>query len=344
MDHDLVNTCGQWRSAWDRQHLTYVPRNGFLRRSLQRNRTHLEVIKGEKLMKHASWIACCTLCAGFGMGTAAAQPISVKITGHIVQLQDDTGLLSPYLPPTTPITTTYTYDPSAPIIQTGYGQYTLPSSSASIVVNTGPFTFQTGQATRLQALVNPGTPGSASGSFSLQGYQNPPLANGLQVAFIGISLMDPTGQWPTSTALPVGAPGMTNFVYSQVIISGGGTGTSYQITTEIDSVELLPPAIEVSPATGSFVPQQHFDAAILLPIGSAPVANMTASIAGVPLTFNYPGTCQLGAPTSSGRSALVCPGADSALLSFQGITQIDWQVTLTDGSSFTQSVQWNLIR
>jgi hypothetical protein len=106
----------------------------------------------------------------------------------------------------------------------------------------------------------------------------------------------------------------------------------------------LQPAIEVSPSAGSFLPQQHFDAAVLLPLGGAAVvATMQASVGGTALALNYPGTCQLATPFNSGRAALLCPGADAALTSLQGITQIDWLVTLSDGSSYTQSVQWNLV-
>ena len=71
---------------------------------------------------------------------------------------------------------------------------------------------------------------------------------------------------------------------------------------------------------------------------------MQASVAGTPLALNYPGTCQLAPANNAARPALLCPGADAALVSLQGVTQIDWQVTLTDGSLLTQSVQWNLIR
>lgn len=87
-----------------------------------------------------------------------------------------------------------------------------------------------------------------------------------------------------------------------------------------------------------------FDVVVLLPLFGAPVATMQASVAGQPLALNYPGTCQLATPTSSGRAALLCPGADAALVSLQGITQVDCLVTLSDGSSFTQSVQWKLLR
>jgi hypothetical protein len=272
-------------------------------------------------------------------------PSVCTVTGHVVQWQDNTGLIGPYLPPSALVTATYTYDPSGPVTPIGPGQDSLPASSTSIVVTIGQFTFQTGPASSMEAQITQGVPGSTWGMVLLQGYQNPALPNGVAVDFIGINFLDPTGQWPTSTLLPAGAPNLTSYANSQIVIMGPNTTTGYfQITTQIDSVRLLPPAVEVSPQTGSFIPQQHFDAAVLLPLSGAPVATMQASVGGNPLALNYPGTCQLATPTSSGRSALLCPGADAALASLQGVTQIDWQVTLTDGSSFTQSVQWNLIR
>jgi hypothetical protein len=295
-------------------------------------------------MKFLSWIAGCALLTGLGTGTLAAQPISVQVNGHVIGWQDNTGLIGPYLPLSVPVTAVYTYDPSGPASQISYDQWSLTSSAASIVVNAGPFTFQTGPATRLQAVIDPAA--NHFGQFALQGYSpNPPLPNGLTVDFIAVSFMDPTGQWPTSSMLPVAAPALTDFSQSQITVSGLLTQTGwFQITAQIDSVQLLPPKIEVSPQTGSFVPQQHFDAAVLLPIGGAPVATMQANVNGNQLPLNYPETCQLTAPTSSGRAALVCPGADAALASFQGVTQVDWLVRLTDGSAFTQSVQWNLVR
>jgi hypothetical protein len=296
-------------------------------------------------MKLLSWMAGCALLTGLGTGTLAAQPITVQVNGHLTGWQDNSGLLGPYLPPLLPVTATYTYDPSGPAIPISANQYSLSPSSASIVINAGPFTFQTGPGSTLQARINQGVPGGNWGEVTFQGFQNPPLPNGVNVSFVGITFLDPTSQWPTSGFLPTGAPNMTDFTDSQMQISGTGPGNAFfQIIMQIDSAQLLPPQIEVSPATGSFVPQQHFDAAVLLPLGGAPVATMQANINGNPLPLSYPGTCQLAAPTSSGRAALVCPGADAALASFQGITQIDWLVTLSDGSAFTQSVQWNLIR
>ncbi|HEY6922630.1 MAG TPA: hypothetical protein VI653_04115 [Steroidobacteraceae bacterium] len=295
-------------------------------------------------MKKMLWIACCALLAASSAATVSAQPISVQITGHITQWWDSTGLVGPYLSSQT-VTATYTYDPSGPVIPVGGGQYTLPAGSSSIVVNAGPFVFQTGGASVMQARIMQGVPGNTWGQAEFQGYQNPSLPNGLSVDLIDINLMDPSGQWPSSYSLPDGVPNLASYANSQVMLMGSmPTAGNYQIMAQIDSVQLLPPAIEVSPKTGTFIPQQHFDAAVLLPLGGAPVATVEASVGGTPLALSYPGTCQLATPTSSGRAALLCPGADAAMAAFQGITQIDWRVTLADGSSLTQSVQWNLIR
>jgi len=296
-------------------------------------------------MKLLSWIAGFAVLTGLGTGTLAAQPISVRVKGHVTGWYDTSGLVGPYLPVPLPVTATYTYDPNGTVIPSGGNQYSLSPTTASIVVNAGPFTFQTGPGSTLQARISQGVPGSYWGEFTIQGFQDPPLPNGANVSLIWISFLDPAAQWPTSGFLPTGAPNITDFSASQMALSGSGPGnSSFQITIQIDSAQLLPPQIEVSPQTGSFVPQQHFDAAVLLPIGGAPVATLQTSIGGNQLPLSYPGTCQLTTPTSLGRAVLVCPGADAVLAAYQGFTQVDWLVTLTDGSTFTQSVQWNSIR
>jgi hypothetical protein len=146
-----------------------------------------------------------------------------------------------------------------------------------------------------------------------QGYGNPPLANGLPVDLISISFTDPSGQWLTSTAPPDGAPAITDFSRSQLTVSGPFNQNYYQVV-QVDSATLVPPAIEVSPTAGSFLPQQHFDAAVWLPTTGAPVSTMQASVAGTPVALSYPGTCQLAPANSAARPALLCPSADAALI------------------------------
>jgi hypothetical protein len=183
------------------------------------------------------------------------------------------------------------------------------------------------------------------GGLTIDTFNNTPLANGSTVDHIQIDFLDTTGQWPASSDPPAGAPAPASFADSQIYIEQGPFNQNYyQIVAQVDSVELVSSTIAISPTAGSFLPQQHFDAAVWLPTSGAPVATMQASVAGTPLTLNYPGTCQLAPANSAARPALLCPGADTALASVQGLTQIDWFVTLTDGTSFTQSVKWDLVR
>jgi hypothetical protein len=276
------------------------------------------------------------------METASAQPVTVKVTGHVVQWQDNTGLIGPYIPPMQPVTATYTYDTVEPMGPNN--QYNPSPTQTSIVVNIGAFTFETGSTSQFGIQVFPGVPNSAAGVLAISGFNNPPLPDGIPVDLISIGFQDPSGQWPTSATPPGGAPNITDFTNCQITVSGPFNQNYYQIVAQIDSVALVPPAIAISPTGGDFLSQQHFDAAVWLPTTGAPIATMQASVAGAPLALNFPGTCQLAPANSAARPALLCPGADVALAGLEGITQIDWQVTLTDGSSLTQSVQWNLVR
>lgn len=295
-------------------------------------------------MKQSASLVCCSLLLGLGVDGAVAQPVTVQVTGHVTQVIDDTGLIGLYVAYSQPVTATYTYDtvePTSPFYwDPPTAVYAPPPTQTNFKVNAGPFTFLTGSSSQFQIQVGAGVPGSAYGLLWLDAYNNPPLSNGVTVDGIVFDFQDPSGQWPTSTAPPVSAPGFTNFVDSQLTVSGA----YYQITIQIDSATLLPPALEIAPATGRFLPQQHFDAAVWLPAAGAAISTMQASVGGVAVALNYPGTCQLAPANSAAQPALLCPGADAALTSLQGLTQIDWLVTFADGSSVTQSVQWNLVR
>jgi hypothetical protein len=294
-------------------------------------------------MKKASLIACWTVLAGFSAHTVSAHPVTVRVTGHVTQLTDYSGQISPYIALSQPVTVVYTYDTVEPVDPQSSNQYNPPGTQTSIVASIGPFTFQTGSSSQFHVWVSHQGKGG-DGQLSIDAYSNnPPLSNGIAVNDIRIDFIDPSGQWPTSADPPDGAPSLASFAESQISVTGPPDANYYSIIVQVDSVALLG-AAEVSPSAGTFLPQQHFDAAVLLPAASAPVATMQASVAGTPLPLNYPGTCQLAPTNNAARPALLCPGADAALTSLQGVTQIDWQVTLTDGSLLTNSVQWNLIR
>ena len=103
------------------------------------------------------------------------------------------------------------------------------------------------------------------------------------------------------------------------------------------------PSLSISPASSVFGAQQNFDAYVLLS-SQIGITSMQASVGGTAIALNYPGTCQLAAANSAGRTALVCPNASAVLAGLgAGVTQVDWQVVLADGSTVQQSVLWSLI-
>jgi hypothetical protein len=307
----------------------------------------LEIFAKGDLMKKSVGLICCSLLLGLGVESAMAYPVSVQLTGHITAWEDTTGMLGAYLVQPAPVTATYTYDTVEPVAPNGIGlewvTYAPPATQASFNVNFGSLTFQTGSSSQFQVLVLAGVPNIGGGVLSLGATSNPALPNGLPVDDISFYFYDPTGQWPTSMLPPAGLPSLTSLANSQITVSGS-TNQYYQITVQIDSVANALPVVEISPATGRFLPQQHFDAAVWLPAAGAAISTMQASVGGVAVALNYPGTCQLAPANSSAQPALLCPGADAALTSLQGLTQIDWLVTFADGSSVTQSVQWTLVR
>jgi hypothetical protein len=144
--------------------------------------------------------------------------------------------------------------------------------------------------------------------------------------------------------LPTGAPTLQQLNFSSSHVEGYFNGGSWDFDAQIDSVQFVPPAIEVIPATGDILPQQHFDAALLLPFG-AQIATMQASVGGNAMPLSYPGTCQLVAPNSAWRAAILCPNVQFVLPPAGGATRpltILWQVGLTDGTQLSQTVQWTV--
>lgn len=137
-------------------------------------------------------------------------------------------------------------------------------------------------------------------------------------------------------------PPSTGAEFSSTHVEGYFNGYYWEFDAQIDSI--LPPAIEVIPGTGNILPQQHFDVALMLDPG-AQIATMQASVGGFALPLSYPGTCQLKAPNSAGRAAILCPNAQLLLPPPGPNTQpftIVWQVGLMNGTQTSQTAQWTV--
>ena len=289
------------------------------------------------------------LFSGLCAASASASIVTVNLTAHITGVSDQNGVFYGQIATGQPVTATYSYDTNT--ANQGFaqvGQYQPLTPPAKITVTVGAFTFQTNStsptltgSSQFQINVQPSSSGGTS-SFALNSSSvqsiNAPWAT---VAAINLLLVDATGQWPSSIALPTNAPTQnfsTGAVPSQLQIQGA-VQDGFQVTAQIDSAVLAPPAVQVSPASGSFLAQQHFDVALLLTPG-AQIVSLQSS-AG----FSYPGTCQLAPANSAQQPAILCPNADAVLATLGGGTStILWQVVLADGTQLNQTVTWTLIQ
>jgi hypothetical protein len=300
------------------------------------------------LMKLRSHALLFVLLSGLCTASASATIVTVNLTAHITGVSDQNGVFYGQIATGQPVTATYTYDTntvnqnSPPQV---VGQYQPATPPANIAVTVGAFSFQSNStlagSSQLQINVQPSSSGGFS-SFAINSSNNQAInPPGAGAAAINLFIVDATGQWPSSIALPTNAPTQnfsTTAFPSQLQIQGAQN--NFQLTAQIDSAVLAPPAVQVSPASGSFLAQQHFDAALLLTPGAAQIVSLQSS-AG----FSYPGTCQLAPANSAQRPAILCPNADAVLAALGGGTStVLWQVVLADGTQLNQTVTWTLIQ
>jgi hypothetical protein len=275
-------------------------------------------------------LGLCTLAFAFGVSVASADVVTVNLTGHVTQVYDPSLAISVGAP----VTATYSYDTLTTLDPSGY--YHLASPPANVTVSVAGQIYQSQNDWSYLVQVTPNTPGTFGSSFNY--FALAPESAGSSYR-ISVSFNDNSGGWPSSAALPTTAPSLSTSLGGYI---GVNPLNSAGFSIQIDTVTLAQ-SLTISPASSAFVAQQNFDALVLLS-SQIGITSMQASVGGTPIAFSYPGTCQLAAPNSTGRTALVCPNASAVLAGLgAGATQVDWQVVLADGSTVQQSVIWNLV-
>lgn len=290
------------------------------------------------------------LLLGVCAENASATVVTVNVQAHVIEWGDTAGVFGGQITLGQAVTASYTYDSNAipgMSVRIGYSEYQASAPPAALSVSVGPFTFQSG--TGIEAVPIGVLPSPASGQPSSMAISNQigqPLPSGTPVGPIQFMFADSSGHWPSSVALPLGAPAIANLSLSRIVVQVGSTGTS-QIMAQVDSVALVPPSIQVSPLTGSsFVSQQHFDFALIAPAGStvssATVTSAAIAAYGPPLPLYPTAMCQLAPANSANRPVVLCPNG-YLLLDGWGAGQYTFQVVLSDGTTINQNVVWNLI-
>lgn len=277
----------------------------------------------------------CAFLAMLTVGSALAAPVTVKITGHITGWSNPGNLNG--IAMGQPVTATYTYntdtpdqDPSSTV-----GRYQPSASQASVSFSTEVLQYESQSTTTFDLFVQQ----APSPGLNWLGMQIASSDSHLPVQLLTFDIWNFSGYAPPSDALPTGAPDLSLFSTREINLYGMDENfNSFQLTAAIDTAEVVA-GIEVSPAAGHFLPQQHFDAALLLPPGST-VVSANASAGGSALPLSYPGTCQL---VSSPRPAVLCPDAHAAL-AVATSSEIHWSVELADGTVLHQTVDWSLVQ
>jgi hypothetical protein len=292
-------------------------------------------------MKTAAMLVGGLLLSALLSGPAAAEQVRVKVTARVSEVSDPGNALGGKIVFGQRVTGTYVYNTNTPNLSPypGSGHYVPYANEARMRFVAGSLVFESVQPTQ-SIMIDTHSQASGEGQFDMFSTENNPLANGAIVETIALDIRG-TGNVTESAALANAAPNLTNYHIKDIVLNGTGNGSFYFVRAELEVAErVIADAIVVSPASGSFVANQHFDASVTLPRNTT-VANAHALANGVMLPLTYPGNCQLQAPNSAGKRSLLCAGADAALPIAAG-APIEWTVELTNGAILTETVTWEL--
>lgn len=292
-------------------------------------------------MKRTALFVSGLLLSALTCAPAMAEVVRVRVVARVTQAVDPQGMLNGKIVQGQRLSGTYVYNTNTPDQSTSpdHAEYVPYANEARVRFVAGGLVFENVPPTQqINITVDPEDAGS-DGAFWISSFENQPLSTGAEVGSIMVRFFG-QGSVTQSLALPTAAPELIGYHTKEVTITG--SGLSFMVSADIESAELIvADAIEISPAAGSFLPNQHFDAALTLPRNSN-VVNVIAKASGAPLPIGYPGYCTLvPPPNSAGQPAVLCPNADAVLPQAAG-APIEWTVELSNGTVLTESVNWTL--
>lgn len=278
---------------------------------------------------------------------ASAKILTVNVTAHVVRVDDAGNVLGGGVAIGDTASGSYSYETTVPNSDTyprsgeDSGQYMQSPTQGSASLNVGPYTFAsdpTSWSWTFEAMVFVSYVYNWD-SFRVLSMANKPLPGGENVSSIEFDFGDSSGLTLNSAALLTTAP--TRFANHSIDIFGSTpAGGYFEIALEIDSVETANPGISVSPATGTFVRQQHIDPAVFPEASTELIGSLQANVNGIPMSSFSLWQCSF-APNSQNRPAIVCPDINWNLPA--GKNHVEWNVQLTDGSVLTKTVDWEIL-
>jgi hypothetical protein len=288
-------------------------------------------------MKRAALLVSGLLLSAFVSGPAAAEVVRVRVTARVSQLNDPSNVLAGKVVVGSRVNGLYVYNTNTPNTSPmpGYGDYRPYANEGRLRIAVGSLVFESKQPTQgIGILIRAENNGSA-GLFNIMSHDNKPLADGTTVNLLQV-MLDGFGNVTQSIALPPVAPVPSTYWNKDISVSANGPNGAYSFQAQIEAAELvIPDAIVVTPASGQFAANQHFDAALLLPRNTL-VHYWEATVNGQYL----PMYCEFQQQVGAGRPSLLCPGADQVLSTLPPGAAIEFMVSLTNGVVYNETVTW----
>lgn len=288
-------------------------------------------------MKKAALLLGGLLLSAFVAVPAVAEVVRVRVTARVNNVYDPNGLLAGKVAQGQRVTGTYVYNTNTPNtapFPDVNGDYRPYANEARMRFAVGSLVFESKQPTQgITISIAAHTMGG--GHFMMTSTDNKVMADGSTVNYIRMEMRG-VGNMTESPALPTVAPNFQHYLPRELTIYTN----NYSIGADLETAEIIvPDAIVVTPASGTFAANQHFDAAVILPRNSV-VQTAQATSNGSWLPLSYPGGCQLQPQVGTGRPSLLCQAADMVLTTLQPGAPIEWTVTMTNGTVYTETVTW----
>jgi hypothetical protein len=298
-------------------------------------------------MKIGLYLLSGALLLALNVNLAWSKVLTVNITASVITLDDPGNALNGQVAIGQAVNGAYRYETTVPDQNPDpqYGEYPQSPAQGSVSFSAGALVFASDSAApnwMYRVFVHGAYDAYYQDYFRVSSQANKPLMNGASVQNLDIDFSDYTGAALSSDVLFTAAPDLGKFPDHRVSISGfSAAGTFYKVVLQINSAETVQDRLVISPSSGSFIRPQHIDPALLLQSGSQ-VSGVQASVNGIPLSPGYLQQCQVAPPNTQGRPALYCPDINSFLP--PGNAHLEWRLQLLDGSTLTNTVDWEMIQ
>ena len=211
--------------------------------------------------------------AGDGSAATATGLVTIDFTAEVTLVVDSVNLLGGAISVGDTITGSYAFDATTPDSNpiSTVGDYRQVSSPHGIIVNADGFVFETDPSNvdfLVEVTNDHGAP--PQDNYLLISYNNLPLSNGLEVAFISWQLTDHTASAHTSAGLPKVPPNLSDWASGLGLdLIGGvipfGSGFTYLVRAHVTSVQLTSqPGPTITP---TFTPTVTPTPTPLFPVG-----------------------------------------------------------------------------